>query len=144
MRVEAGHAAALRWLQERTGCVLTGTAKAVQAVDDTGRIRGVVGYDMWTVNAVQLHMAVDSPIVWRHLLRPALEYPFLQAGRSVLLGIIPASNMRSCAMARAAGFVESHRVRDGWAVGEDLVVHELRREDWRQSRKAGKCGQGRS
>lgn len=76
-------------------------------------------------------MAVDAPVVWRSLLRPAFSYPFLEAGRSLLLGIIPADNTKSCGMARRLGFREAYRVIDGWSVGIDLVVHEMRRHECR-------------
>ena len=144
MRVTAGHAAAFAWVQERTGCVLTPHARAIQAVDASGRICGVVAYDCWTPHSVQAHMAVDYPAVWRSLLRPAFEYPFEEAGRGLVLGIIPAGNARSCALARRLGFREAYRVRDGWAVGEDLVVHELRREECRWLKKEKPHGQVQS
>lgn len=131
MRVTAGHREAFEWVQARTGCVLTPNARAIEARDASGRIRGVVAYDHWTVNAVQAHMAVDAPIVVRSLLPAAFEYPFLEAGKGVMIGIIPAVNLRSCTMARHLGFREAHRVRDGWAIGEDLIIHELRREECR-------------
>lgn len=131
MSVTAGTPEALAWLCERAGCVLTPSATSVQAVDGTGRIRGVLAFDCWTLTAAQAHMAVDTPIVWRHLLRPGFDYVFRQARRSVLLGVIPSSNTRSCAMARAAGLREVYRVKDGWAVGDDLVVHEMRRDECR-------------
>lgn len=131
MKVQAGHAEAFAWIEERTGCVLTRGARAIEARDASGRIRGVVAYDGWTENAVQAHMAVDSPVVWRSLLPAVFEYPFLEAGKGLLLGIIPAGNTRSCGMARRLGFREAYRVRDGWDVGEDLVVHEMRRADCR-------------
>lgn len=131
MRVQAGHGEAARWIQERTQCALTPGARFIEARDASGRIRGVVAYDGWTENAVQAHMAVDSPVVWRSLLPAVFEYPFVEAGKGLILGIIPAGNVRSCAMARRLGFREAYRVRDGWAVGEDLIAHEMRREECR-------------
>lgn len=127
---------ALRWLEARTGAVLTSGARGVAAVDGAGRVRGVVAYDGWTPNAVQAHMAVDTPVAWRALLRPAFEYPFEQAGRKLLLGIIPADNTRSARMAESLGFALSHRVPDGWSDGVDLLVYQMRREDCRWIRKA--------
>lgn len=119
------------WIQQRTGCGRTAGFKAIKAVDDSGRILGMVGYDGWTENAVQAHMAVETPIAWRALTGPAFAYPFLEAGKSVILAIIPASNARSVKLARRFGFRETYRVRDGWAVGEDLVLLEMRREECR-------------
>lgn len=131
MRVTAGHAEAFGWIETRTGCVLTRNARAIQALDTSGRIRGVIAYDCWTESGVQAHMAVDSPVVWRSLLRPAFTYPFLEVGRSLLIGIIAADNPRSLNMVRRLGFRETYRVVDGWSVGVDLIVHEMRRHECR-------------
>lgn len=131
MRVTAGHAEAFEWIETRTGCVLTRNARAIQALDVSGRIRGVIAYDCWTESAVQAHMAVDSPVVWRSLLRPAFAYPFLEAGRSLLLGIIADDNPKSLAMVRRLGFRETHRVMDGWSTGVDLVLFQMRRHECR-------------
>lgn len=127
---------ALRWLEARTGAVLTGNARGVAAVGAAGRVRGVVAYDCWTPNAVQAHMAVDTPVAWRALLRPVFEYPFEQAGKKLLLGIIPADNSRSARMAESLGLKLAHRVPDGWSDGVDLLVYQMRREDCRWLRKA--------
>lgn len=122
---------ALRWLEAQTGAVLTSGARGISAVDSAGRVRGVVAYDGWTPNAVQAHMAVDTPVAWRALLRPVFEYPFEQAGRRLMLGIIPADNTRSARMAESLGFRLAHRVPDGWSVGVDLLVYQMRREECR-------------
>jgi L-amino acid N-acyltransferase YncA len=137
--VRAAPPEAFGWLEGRTGCVLTRCARAVMAVDASGRIRGMVAYDSWTETAAFAHMAVDSPSVWRALLRPALEYAFVQLGRRLLLGTILASNARSMAFVEAVGFREVHRVRGGWAEGVDLVLWQLRREDWETRRLQCRC-----
>lgn len=119
------------WLVSRVGCAITPAFRAIEAVDVRGNIRGMVGFDLWTANSVQAHMAVDTPIAWRSLLRPAFRYPFLEGGRGLILGIISAANAKSLAMARGLGFHETHRIRDGQSVGVDLVVMEMRREHCR-------------
>src|SRR5512140_1761639 len=103
--------AELRWLEARTGAVLTGGARGIAAVDNSG-VRGVVAFDGWTPNAVQAHMAVDTPVAWRALLRPVFEYPFEECGRKLMLGIIPADNARSVRMTERLGFRLAHRVAD--------------------------------
>jgi RimJ/RimL family protein N-acetyltransferase len=120
-----------QWLVGRTGCALSTDFSAIEAVDAKGRIWGMVGYCNRTTTAVQMHMAVDAPIAWRRLLRPGLEYPFLQDGRKVLLGVIAASNPKSLRFAKAVGFTEAWRLKDGAATGDDLVFLTLRREDCR-------------
>lgn len=131
MRVEAATPEDFGWLVQRTDCGTTHGFKAIKAVDDAGRIRGMVGYDCWTRNAVQAHMAVDTPMAWRCLVRPAFAYPFQQCGLGVILAAIPAGNSRSVHLARRFGFAETHRVVDGWARGEDLILLEMRRESCR-------------
>lgn len=131
MRVQPAGADGLRWIAEKTSCVLTPSARGIEAVDEAGRIRGVVAYDGWTPNSVQCHMAVDTPVAWRVLVRPAFGYPFRQAGKSVIVGVIPAGNARSIHLAKRLGLRETYRIRDGWAPGEDLVVLEMRREECR-------------
>jgi hypothetical protein len=131
VNAQAASPAQLRWLEARAGCLLTPGARGVAAVDDKGHTRGVVAYDCWTESAAQAHMAVDTPMAWRALLPHVFTYPFLSAGKRLLLGIIPASNRRSVAMTKRLGFSEAYRVRDGWAAGDDLVVFEMRREECR-------------
>ena len=126
--VRQAHPEHFAWLQERTGCVLTSDFRALEAVSGE-RITGMVGYCNWTPNAVEAHMAVDSAIAWRHLVGPAFEYPF--ATREALLAVVPAHNERSLRLTRKFGFTEAHRVRDGWAAGDDLILFELRRGDCR-------------
>lgn len=131
MKVLAAYPEELAWLANRTGAAFTPGARAIKAVDATGRIRGMVAYDGWTVSACQAHMAVDSPIVWRSLVRPAFSYPFEEARRTLILGIIPGDNPRSLAMAKRLGFRRVHEVKDGWAPGVPLVVHEMLRAECR-------------
>lgn len=117
------------WLAAATGCVITEDFRAIEAVDSSGKVRGMVGYCNWTKNAAQAHMAADSPIVWRSLLGPALEYPFLEAGRGMLLATVSANNSKSLAMLDHLGFERLNVIKDGFALGEDMVFLQLRREN---------------
>jgi RimJ/RimL family protein N-acetyltransferase len=121
----------LKWLAERTQCALTDDFRAIEAVDSSGAIRGMVGYGGWMPNSVQMHIALDTAVAFRALLYPAFDYVFEQAARGVALGVIPACNTRSLALAKHAGFREVYRVREGWAAGSDVVLLEMRREECR-------------
>lgn len=121
------------WLQQRTGCVLTSDFRALEARQGA-RILGMVGYCNWTPNSVEAHMAVDSAIAWRALLPHVFAYPF--ESRDAMLAVIPENNPRSLALTRRFGFRETHRVRDGWAPGCDLILFELRRAECRFLQKA--------
>lgn len=132
LTVQKASPGALAWLSIKAGCSLTPDARGIEAVDEDGHVRGVVGFDQMTENAVQAHMAVTHSIVWRRLLWPSLQYVFEQAGKGVLLGIIPSHRWRACRFVQRAGFHELTRIPDGWAKGDDMIVYRMRREDWRR------------
>jgi L-amino acid N-acyltransferase YncA len=139
VKVLAADRSEVGWLVERTGFAPTAGVRAIKAMDAEGVIKGMVAFDCWTENAVQAHMAVDTPIAWRSLLRPAFAYPFEQCGKGIILAAIPAGNARSVRLAKHFGFREMHRVRDGWAAGDDLLLLELRREGCRWLSKERKA-----
>lgn len=127
------------WLTERTGLRPATDCQAIEAVDADGRTRGMVAFEGWTANAVIAHVALDSVGAGRALLRPAFAYPFTEAGRGMLLGLVPGDNRKSLNLARRLGFRETHRIVDGWKTGADLVLFEMRRAEcaWlKQARKA--------
>lgn len=129
LQVRAAPPEALAWLERRTGCYVTRNARGVEAVRADGTTAGMVVLDAWMPNSVQAHMAVDTPVAWRALLPAVAHYVFVYLGKQVLLGLIPEEFIRSARFARAVGFREAYRVRDGWREGEDLLVFEMRREE---------------
>jgi RimJ/RimL family protein N-acetyltransferase len=118
------------WLTERTGHAPGPGFRALVALDTAGVIRGGVGFDGWTPGSVHLHVVLDTPVAGRALLRSAFAEAF-SGGRLLVRGEVRASNARSLTLARRLGFRETHRVRDGWAAGEDMVLFEMRREECR-------------
>lgn len=128
--IEIGYAGfpELAWLEQRLGLTLTRNAKGLAAWHK-GTVVGVVAYDLWTANSVHAHICVDEPIAWRRLLPVVFRAPF--ETRGVLIGVIRASNAASRKLTEHFGFKQTHSIRDGAAVGEDLIVYELRKEDCR-------------
>jgi len=118
-----------RWLIDRTDCAATEGFRAIEAIDERGEIRGMVGFDLWTENAVQLHIACDCKEATRAVIRPTFDYAFSQCGKSICLAGVPSHRAHACDFARRVGFKEVFRVRDGWAKGDDMVLFEMRRED---------------
>lgn len=131
MIVRAAPSEHLPWLVSRAKFNASHEIKAMEAVDDDGRIHGMAGFDGWTPNSVVLTIALDNPSCLRHMIHGIFHYAFIQAGRGVALATIVGSNKRSIALCRHVGFREAYRVRDGAQVGEDLVLMEMRREDCR-------------
>ena len=118
------------WVGEHAGCLVTPDFRALEAVQD-GRIVGMVGYCDWFPNSVHMHVAIESPMIAKHLLPPAFRYPFEEVGVGVVIGITPAWVTKAVKFNRHIGFREAHRIKDGFAVGRDLIVFEMRREECR-------------
>jgi RimJ/RimL family protein N-acetyltransferase len=119
-------------LCQATGLVPTPHVKGVAQVID-GVTTAVVGYDRWTENAVEMH-------IWIHRMTPAFvraafEYPFVQAGKGLVLGVTPGNNTAALALNERLGFKVVHVVKDGNAVGEDLVIQEMRKRDCKWVRR---------
>lgn len=131
MEVRAAPAEHFGWLLSRIGLAPGVDFKAIEAVDAKGEIRGMVGYDHWTHNSVNAHIALDSPIALRSLIRAAFAYPFEQVGFGVLVCPVASDNEASMRLCRGLGFREAYRMRDGHDVGVDLVLWEMRREECR-------------
>jgi hypothetical protein len=121
----------LQWLVDRVGCALTPGARAIAAFDTTGNIRGMVAYDVWCENSVQAHVAVDTPAAWRALLPAIFFYPFVEADKGVLLCVVRGQNTKSLRVCAHLGFQVKAQVKDGFALGDDLVLLEMRREHCR-------------
>lgn len=139
MKVQAAPPGRFSWLKDKTGCAITDDFRAIEAIDRKGRIRGMVGFSAWTDSAVFAHMAVESPMVWRHLLGPALAYPFGEAGREVLIACINSTNAKSLAMVAHLGFDEVGRIPGGVRPGADLVFLQLRKDNcsyWLRQKEA--------
>lgn len=115
-----------------TGLVPTPHIKGVAQVID-GQTVAVVGYDRWTENSVEMH-------IWIHRMTPgfvraAFEYPFIQAGKGLVIGVTPGNNAAALALNKRLGFKVVHTIKDGNSVGEDLVIQEMRKKDCRWIRR---------
>lgn len=119
------------WLYQRTGFLLSGTGKAIEAVDAKGQIRGMVGYDDWTPGSVRMHVALDAPAAGRDLLRPAFLYPFVEVGVRVALAQVVSTHKRIVALALHLGFRETHRELRGWDDAGDIIFMRLDRASCR-------------
>jgi RimJ/RimL family protein N-acetyltransferase len=125
-----------RWLCERTESNLTWKARGIECVDERdGKIVGQVAYDNPTPNACTGHIALAFPAVWRRLLYPTFEYPFLEADKGVLVIAVASDNARSLRLVRRCGFRVLCVVRDYVRVGIDMVQFEMRREECRFLRR---------
>jgi hypothetical protein len=103
--------------------------KAIEVVDDTGKIHAMTGFDGWTGNAVGILIAIETPAAFRALIVPTFQYVFNQCGRGLALATVRASNVKSINLCNRIGFRETYRIPDAVAIGEDLVIFEMRRDE---------------
>ena len=140
MIIQAAPVQDIPWLANRAGIAPTLGMNAVQVVDAGGKIHGMVGFDSWTDNSVVVSIALANAGCLRSLIQPCFEYVFLTGGRGVMFATIRATNSRSVRIAQRLGFSEVYRLKDAVAVGEDMILFEMRRENCRwipeQHRKA--------
>lgn len=119
------------WLLERLGYSPTLEFRALEALDSNGAIGAMVGFDWWTPNSVQMHVAILVPACGRAILRPAFEAVFVRAKKGLALGTIPADRRRCLNLATRLGFEPLSLVHDGWSRGVDLHLFQMRRENCR-------------
>lgn len=120
------------WLWRMSRCPLATDMRAIEAVTDDGEIVGMVGYTNWTKTSVQMHVSLKYPV--RGLLRAAFHYPFMEIGVSTILGMT--GILSAARLCRHLGFREVYRLKDGQEPGKDLILFELRRDEWINMRKA--------
>ncbi len=101
-----------------------------------GELLGVTAFDNWTENSVFLHVWSVGPKAWNRLyLQEIFRYCFEICGKGLAIAITQGDNARTIEFCRRVGFAESHRIRDGWKLGTDLVIQEMRREECRWLRR---------
>jgi RimJ/RimL family protein N-acetyltransferase len=121
----------LPWLAERAGLTVHPALRAIEAVDDQGRIHGMVGFDGWFGNTVALHVALDNPAALRSLVTAGFQIAFDVAHKGVALCCVVGTNRKSLRLVQHLGFRFAYSIRDGWMPGVDMVWFEMRREECR-------------
>ena len=124
------------WICRRAGVRPEAGLGVLEAVDESGRILGQVGFNGWTPNSVCLHIALDSPAALRSLLAVGFDETFKRVG--IAYAAVLSTNPRSLRLTRHLGFREVFRARDAWSPGVDVIWHEMRREECRYLRRERK------
>ena len=120
------------WFMERNPVsIQMGKCKGVTAVNEDNEIQGIIMFDSWTENSCQVHIVIENPFILRHnFLEEAFKYAYETAGRGIIYGITPANNRKALKFNKHVGFVELHRLKHAHAVGDHLVIQEVRKEDY--------------
>lgn len=104
--------------------------KGILAVNDEGKVVAAVVFDSWSNTSVQAHIWIENVFAIRHgLLREAARYAFEEAGCLVMIGVVPGNNAKALKFDKHIGFTEVARIKDGFDVGVDYHILEMRKED---------------
>ncbi len=97
-----------------------------------GETVAMVGLDDWTENSVEAHIWLRDPHGFSKLfIREVFRHIFVVCKRGLVIVVIPCNNVASLEMNQRLGFRVNTYIKDGYAVGTDLAILELRREDCR-------------
>lgn len=119
------------WIQEAAECAYCDDVNGIVMYRDGDLVAGIL-LESWSHNSVTIHIRVDDPLVFKHrFAEECFNYIFVTCERGVLIGITPSNNEQALKFNRHIGLTEIYRIRDGYDVGIDYVVQELRKEDCR-------------
>ena len=129
--VEPQHAL-IAWLCERIQLVPTPHIQCIGQWDnEKEELVGVVGYDNWNDQAVEIHVAGSHPHwINKEMLYRAFYYPFVLADRKVLIGKVSSENKSTLEFDKKLGFKEMCRIPNGASDG-DMVVLAMQRDECR-------------
>lgn len=127
----------MQLVAEKLSYVPTNSVRSVALADEKA-VYAAVLYDHWTYNSVNVHVYSQGPahLFNKEFVREIFKYPFEDSGRGVLLAVTPGDAKESLAVSRVLGFKEVYRIRDGWKVGIDMVIKEMRKDQCRYLAKA--------
>jgi len=119
-------------ISELVPCHLVEDTTGIIALDQANRYVAAVVIDSWTNTSVQVHSYIGNPYVLRRGFAEAVfSAIFVHAGKRVAIGTVPANNAKALKFNTHMGFTELCRIKDGFDVGVDYVIMEMRRESCR-------------
>ena len=119
------------WIQKRAECARCEDTKGI-VIHRNSQVVGAVVLDSWSYNSVTIHVAIDDLLCMKHgFPEEVFNYIFNTCDKGVVIGITPANNEKALRFNKRIGLVELYRIRDGYDVGIDYVVQELRKENCR-------------
>lgn len=120
------------WIHERAKPEWTNRTKGVVAIGPDGAILAVAVFDTWTFSSGQVHVAIENRLAIRHgFIEECLHYFFNTCDRKVLICTIPTINEKSLRFTKNLGFRDIFVIKDGYDVGVDYVIREMRKDDCR-------------
>lgn len=120
------------WISQQLHCHLVEDTGGLIAFDGDLKPVAAMVADSFSTTSCCVHIVVRNPMVLRHgFFKLCAEALFDGWKRLVIIGVTPSDNKKALRLNKHLGWREIYRIRDGYKVGVDLVVQEMRREDCR-------------
>lgn len=98
----------------------------------TGHFLAAMLFDQLSDTSASVHICIPHMRAIKHgFLEIAFQYAFEKLKRVVLYGVVPASNSKAVNFAKRCGGTELIRLKDGFSIGVDNVLLEMRLVDCR-------------
>lgn len=98
----------------------------------SGNIVAMVGFDDFTYNSCQMHVwSIGPGGLSRVFISECFRYVFDVCGLGIAITVIPCHNAASLELTRRLGFTRLLTIPDGYALGTDLAIQEMRRDTCR-------------
>lgn len=121
-----------KWIQERAHTILCGDMCGIVARNTSGEIQAVAVFDSFTVNACNVHLAIENPMVIKHgFINEIARYAFVVRDRTRLFGLVPSNNRAAIKFDTHIGMKEITRVPNALAEGVDYIIMQMTKEDCR-------------
>lgn len=114
------------YLETRLGCTLEPDAQFIAHVEPYG----VVGFERWNGDDVEMHYTGERGFLTRGFLRSLARYVFVQLGCERVTGRIPADRPLAAALGKRLGFTHEGTLRRGHN-GNDILIFGMLKEECR-------------
>lgn len=117
-------------VREKMPYAMTESTRGIVAYDmDTAATLAVFIMDGWTRSAAQVHQVILKSMVIRHgWFEEVAQFMFTTAARRKVYATVPETHAKALSLNAKLGFEQVARLEDGWDVGVDYLVLELKRE----------------
>lgn len=121
------------WVKSHMPLLRVEDTSGIIAVDlDTNTTVAGCIFDTWTHTSVCAHQIIENPMVLRHgWFEECVDYVYNVCEKQLIIGLVPADNVKALELNAKIGFVELARVPDAVNVGVDLVLLTMTRDQCR-------------
>lgn len=112
---------------------LCSDTRGIMAVDDEGIPQAIAVFDSWSFNSMQIHIWIENPFVLKHgFAEEVFRFAFSEeSGRTLIIGITPSDNEAALKFIKHMGFKYKCKIKDGYKIGVDYIVTEMRKKQCR-------------